>query len=153
MKATGLVIVVAAALSLAGLASASAASHSAQSPTTVSTARTNLGTIVVDSRGRSLYLFEKDKRGHSACSGACAAYWPPLLAHGAPKARGGARQSLLGTIKRSNGTRQVTYAGHPLYRYLLDTKRGETSGEGSVLFGAGWDALTPAGKKIERGGS
>lgn len=152
MKAIGLVIVVAAALSLAGLSNGTAASGSASSPTSISTARTTLGTIVVDGRGRTLYLFEKDSRRHSACAGACAAYWPPLLAHGTPKARGGARQGLLGTIKRSNGARQVTYAGHPLYRFIQDTKRGETTGEGSQLFGAGWDALTPAGKKIERDG-
>jgi predicted lipoprotein with Yx(FWY)xxD motif len=88
--------------------------------------------------GRTLYLFEKDTRSHSACSGACAGYWPPLLAHGKPIAGAGAKQVLLGTIKRANGSRQVTYAWHPLYRYILDTKRGQTSGEGSTLFGAGW---------------
>jgi hypothetical protein len=72
--------------------------------------------------------------------------------HGKPMAAGGARQALLGTIKRSNGSRQVTYAGHPLYTYLLDTRRGQTKREGSTLFGAGWDALTPGGKKIESDG-
>ncbi|HSC51139.1 MAG TPA: hypothetical protein VLD16_12820 [Gaiellaceae bacterium] len=152
MKAIGLVIAVAASLSLAGLGGAVAAGGSTPRAATVSTAQTGLGKIVVDARGRTLYLFEKDTRRHSACSGACAAYWPPLLTHGAPAARGGAMQRLLGTITRANGTRQVTYAGHPLYRYILDSKRGQTTGEGSQLFGAGWDALTPAGKKIERDG-
>jgi predicted lipoprotein with Yx(FWY)xxD motif len=149
MKAIGLIITAAAALSLAGLGSALAAGHSTR-PATVSTARTGLGRIIVDGRGRTLYLFEKDRRGRSACSGTCAVYWPPLLTHGKPRAAGGARQSRLGTIRRPNGSRQVTYAGHPLYRYVQDTRRGQTSGEGSQLFGAGWDALTPAGKKIER---
>jgi predicted lipoprotein with Yx(FWY)xxD motif len=130
-----------------------AASNSASRQATVSVARTNLGKVVADAHGRTLYLFEKDTRGHSACSGACAAYWPPMLTKGKPVAGGGAKQALLGTIKRANGTRQVTYAGHPLYRYILDTKRGQTSGEGSTLFGAGWDALTPGGKKIESDGS
>ena len=153
MKAIGLVIVVAAALSLAALSTALAASDSAPRSATVSTSQTGLGKVIADARGRTLYLFEKDTRRHSACSGACAAYWPPLLTHGTPKARSGAKQGLLGTIKRSNGARQVTYAGHPLYRYVQDTRRGQTSGEGSVLFGAGWDALTPAGKKIESDGS
>jgi predicted lipoprotein with Yx(FWY)xxD motif len=148
MKAIGLIIAVAAALSLAGLGVATAASDSVPRHTTVSTARTGLGRIIVDGRGRTLYLFEKDRRGHSACSGSCAVYWPPLLTHGKPIARGGAKQSLLGTIKRANGSRQVTYAGHPLYRYIQDTRRGQTKGEGSQLFGAGWDALSPAGKKI-----
>jgi predicted lipoprotein with Yx(FWY)xxD motif len=150
MKATGLILIVA-TLSLAGLTSALAASGSR--PATVSTAKTRLGKVIVNGSGRTLYLFEKDKRGMSACSGACASYWPPLITHGKAKALGGARKSLLGTIKRANGARQVTYAGHPLYTYILDTKRGQTKGEGSNLFGAGWDALTPAGKKIESGGS
>ncbi|HYX75886.1 MAG TPA: hypothetical protein VE757_01805, partial [Gaiellaceae bacterium] len=66
----------------------------------VSTAKTGLGTVIVNGRGRTLYLFEKDKRGKSACSGSCAAYWPPLVTHGKPVAAGGAKQSLLGTIKR-----------------------------------------------------
>jgi predicted lipoprotein with Yx(FWY)xxD motif len=152
MKAIGLIIVAVAALSLAGLSVAMAASESAPRQATVSSARTGLGRVIADGRGRTLYLFEKDSRGHSMCSGACAVYWPPLLTHAKPVARGGARHSLLGTIKRANGTRQVTYAGHPLYRFIEDTKPGQTKGEGSVLFGAGWDALTPAGKKIERDG-
>jgi predicted lipoprotein with Yx(FWY)xxD motif len=153
MKALGLILIVAAGLSLAGLGSATARSNSASRGATVATAKTGLGRIIVNGSGRTLYLFEKDRRGMSACSGACAGYWPPLLTHGKPLATGGAKQSLLGTIKRSNGARQVTYAGHPVYTYVLDTKRGQTSGEGSTLFGAGWDALTPSGKKIEADGS
>ena len=151
MRAIGLVLIAAAALSLAGLTTALAASDSTSRTATVSTARTGLGRVIVDGRGLTLYLFEKDKRGRSACSGACAAYWPPLLTRGKPMASNGAKQSLLGTIKRPNGSRQVTYAGHPLYRFVQDTRRGQTTGEGSQLFGAGWDALSPAGKKIEKG--
>ena len=108
-----------------------------------------LGRMIVDSRGRTLYLFEKDKNRHSACFGQCATYWPPLLTHGKPVARVGARQSLLGMTRRANGSRQVTYAGHPLYRFVQDRKPGQTNGEGSQAFGAGWEALSPAGKKIE----
>jgi predicted lipoprotein with Yx(FWY)xxD motif len=111
--------------------------------------RTRLGRIVVDSNGRTLYLFEKDRNRRSACYGLCATYWPPLLTHGKPVARAGANQSLLGTTRRANGSQQVAYAGHPLYRYVQDRKPGQTTGEGSLLFGAGWDALSPAGKKIE----
>jgi predicted lipoprotein with Yx(FWY)xxD motif len=108
-----------------------------------------LGRIIVDGKGRTLYLFEKDKNRRSACSGQCAIYWPPLLTHGKPVARGGARQSLLGMTRRANGSQQVTYAGHPLYRFVQDTKPGQTNGEGSQAFGAGWEVLSPAGKKIE----
>ena len=143
---------VATAVALAVVGAAIAAARPAAGSTTVTTARTGLGVIVVDHSGRSLYLFEKDKHGASACSGACAAYWPPLLTRGTPTAAGGARASLLGVTRRADGTRQVTYAGHPLYRFAGDTRRGQTQGEGSHTFGAGWDALTPAGHKIERDG-
>lgn len=149
MKAISLIITVAAALSLAGWSAAFAAGNSGARPATVSTARTGLGRIIVNGQGRTLYLFEKDRRGHSACSGACASFWPPLLTHGKPIAANGARRALLGTIRRSDGTRQVTYAGHPVYRFELDSKRGQTHGQGLNDFGGGWDALTPAGKKIE----
>jgi predicted lipoprotein with Yx(FWY)xxD motif len=115
----------------------------------VGVANSPLGRIVADKKGRTLYLFEKDKNRRSACSGQCATYWPPLLTHGKPVARGGARQSLLGRTRRANGSQQVTYAGHPLYRFLQDRKPGQTKGEGSQAFGAGWEALSPGGKKIE----
>jgi predicted lipoprotein with Yx(FWY)xxD motif len=150
MKAFSLSVAVAVALSLAAVGAAFAG-HSTSRAATVATARTGLGRIVVDGGGRTLYLFEKDRRGRSACAGACATYWPPLLTHGKPIATGGARQSLLGAIRRADGTRQVTYAGHPLYRFALDTRRGQTKGEGLNDFGAGWDALAPSGKKIEGG--
>jgi predicted lipoprotein with Yx(FWY)xxD motif len=113
---------------------------------------TSLGRILVDSRGRTLYLFEKDKGRRSACYGQCAVYWPPLLSNGKPLAGRGVKRSLLGTTRRTNGTVQVTYAGHPLYRYVGDSKPGETTGEGSLGFGAAWDVLSPAGKQIEAGG-
>ncbi len=119
---------------------------------TISVRRTSLGHVIVDSKGRTLYLFEKDTSRRSACSGQCAQFWPPLLTHGAPAARAGVKQSLLGRIKRANGSQQVTYAGHPLYLYVGDSKPGQTNGEGSQEFGAGWDVLSPSGKKIERDG-
>jgi predicted lipoprotein with Yx(FWY)xxD motif len=112
-------------------------------------ANSPLGRIVVDSEGRTLYLFEKDKNRCSACSEQCTRYWLPLLTQNEPLARAGATQLLLGTTPRANGAQQVTYAGHPLYRFVEDTKPGQTKGEGSQLFGAGWDVLSPAGKEIE----
>jgi predicted lipoprotein with Yx(FWY)xxD motif len=140
---------VTALVAVALVGSAFAAKPTARSAT-VSTARTGLGQIIVDGRGRSLYLFEKDTRGHSACSGTCAAYWPPFLTNGKSTAIKGAKASLLGSIRRSDGSRQVTYAGHPLYFFSGDTKRGQTAGEGLHNFGAGWYVLTPSGKKIDR---
>ena len=115
----------------------------------VGAARTPLGRVVVDGKGRTLYLFEKDTNHRSACYGQCATYWTPLLTNGKPVARAGAKQSLLGTTRRTNGSQQVTYAGHPLYRFIEDRQAGQTRGEGLVEFGAGWDVLSPAGEKIE----
>jgi predicted lipoprotein with Yx(FWY)xxD motif len=116
----------------------------------VSTAKTSLGRILVNSRGRTLYLFEKDRKGKSACAGKCATFWPPLIATGKPRAAGAAKSSLVGTTKRADGRLQVTYNHHPLYTFAKDTKKGQTNGEGVNAFGAGWDVVSPAGAKIEK---
>src|SRR3954467_12443255 len=92
-------------------------------PATVKTRHTSLGTVLVDAKGRTLYLFEKDKAGKSRCSGSCATNWPPALTSGKPKAGGSAVASRLGTTKRSYGGTQVTYAGHPLYTFILDKNK------------------------------
>jgi predicted lipoprotein with Yx(FWY)xxD motif len=137
---------VVAALSLTyGLGIASASSSST---TKVGTASSNLGRILVDRHGRTLYLFARDKRGKSACSGACAAYWPPLIASSKPRAFAGAKQSLLGRTRRSDGRMQVTYRRHPLYRYAGDMGRGQTNGQSLDDFGGEWWVLSPAGNKI-----
>jgi predicted lipoprotein with Yx(FWY)xxD motif len=133
-------------------AAASASVRRATGPTKVGVASSRLGRILVDSKGRTLYLFEKDKHRRSACYGACATYWPPLLTHGKPVVRHGLKQSLLGTTRRANGSQQVTYAGHPLYRFTLDTKPGQTNGEGLQDFGGRWDVVSPAGRKVESNG-
>jgi predicted lipoprotein with Yx(FWY)xxD motif len=150
MKAlrSGIAIVI--ALLLVGVSTAIAASGAAVRATTVATAPSGLGRVLVDSRGQTLYLFEKDARGTSACSGLCTTYWPPLLTKGKPIASKGAHRSQLGSIRRADGTRQVTYAGHPVYLFSGDSKRGQTNGESLTDFGAGWYVLSPAGKKIDR---
>jgi predicted lipoprotein with Yx(FWY)xxD motif len=114
----------------------------------VSTTTTNLGRILTNSSGHTLYLFLADKNGKSACSGQCATAWPPLIASGKPSAGAGSRASLLGTTKRADGRLQVTYNHHPLYTFIKDTKRGQTSGEGVNAFGAVWDAVSPSGAKV-----
>jgi predicted lipoprotein with Yx(FWY)xxD motif len=109
----------------------------------------DLGPILVDSKGFTLYDFHKDKGGKSACYGACAGTWPPLTTSGAPQATSGAEKAQLGTTKRSDGTMQVTYAGHPLYTYAADTKPGDTKGQDIDSFGAEWYALQPSGAEAE----
>lgn len=116
----------------------------------VSSATSGFGHILVDRQGRTLYLFEKDRRDTSSCSGPCAGYWPPVLTTGRPLAATGVRSALLGTTRRADGTRQVTYNHHPLYRFKLDTKAGQTRGQNLHSFGADWYVLSPAGAKIEK---
>jgi predicted lipoprotein with Yx(FWY)xxD motif len=136
---------------IAGFAAIAASKTSG--PATVKTRSTALGTILVDAKGHTLYLFEKDKRGKSACSGACATNWPPLLTSGKPKAAGSARASQLATTRRSDGTTQVTYNGHPLYAFILDKgKVGSTKGEDVTAFGAAWYVVGPNGRKVEKPG-
>ncbi|HYX76974.1 MAG TPA: hypothetical protein VE757_07340 [Gaiellaceae bacterium] len=118
--------------------------------TVVSTAKTSLGRILVNSRGRTLYLFGKDGRNRSACSGQCAKFWPPLLTSGNPRVAGGARASLIGATKRSDGRRQVTYNHHPLYTFVKDTGKGQTHGEGVSAFGGRWYTVSPTGARVLR---
>ena len=115
---------------------------------TVGLANTGLGNILVDSQGRTLYLFKADSGTKSACSGACAAAWPPLLEHGKPTVSNGVNTSLVGTARRSDGTEQVTYNGHLLYLFVKDASAGQTTGQGVTAFGAPWYVLSAAGNQI-----
>jgi predicted lipoprotein with Yx(FWY)xxD motif len=116
----------------------------------VETANTKLGRVLVNSSGRTLYLFGKDRNGKSACAGQCASFWPPLLTSGKPRVTKGARASLIGTTKRSDGRLQVTYNHHPLYTFVKDKKAGQTNGEGVIGFGGTWDAVSAAGAKVTK---
>jgi predicted lipoprotein with Yx(FWY)xxD motif len=108
-----------------------------------------LGMILVDSKGFTLYDFHKDKGTTSACYGACAEGWPPLMTEGAPRAGNGASASMLGTTQRKDGTTQVTYAGHPLYTFAGDQGPGEANGNDVDAFGAQWYALQGSGEEPE----
>ena len=141
---TALAAVVAGVLVTAGLAGAARTSSA-----TVAARSSKFGRILVDSHGHSLYLFHKDMRGKSKCNGACASEWPPLIASGKLHAGVGAKASLLGTMKRKDGRRQVTYKGHPLYKFVADTRAGQTNGEGLNDFGGEWDLISPAGASVE----
>jgi predicted lipoprotein with Yx(FWY)xxD motif len=114
----------------------------------VGVANENLGSILVDSQGRTLYLFRRDSGTKSVCTGACAIDWPPLRATGKPTVGGGVTASIVATSARSDGRPQVTYNGHPLYLFSGDQKPGETKGEGVNAFGGLWYALSSAGNQI-----
>lgn len=109
-----------------------------------------LGTVLAAGPKRlTVYMFEADKGTTSSCSGACAKVWPPVTTSGAPTAVAGAVSADLGTTKRSDGTEQVTYKGHPLYFYDDDKDAGDAYGQGSKAFGASWYVLQPSGQKID----
>ena len=107
------------------------------------------GKALVGRDGRTLYLFQADKNGASACTGACAAAWPPDTVTGAPQAGSGVSQALLGTITRPDGTMQLTYNGHPLYYYPADTAGRTARGQGVKAFGAEWYVVGAGGGKID----
>ncbi len=144
------VVLVAASLTI-GLTAVLAASDSQTGgPTrTVATADSPLGTILVDANGRTVYLFEKDSGPKSTCTGACAQEWHPVTTSGKPTAGDGLAASMVGTTTRSDGTTQVIYNGHPLYRYVGDNSPGDTAGQNLDVFGARWLVVSPAGDKVE----
>lgn len=128
----------------------SAPSESGKAATVATGTAGQLGTILTNGEGRTLYLFEADKSTKSTCSGDCAKAWPPMVTAGAPAAGSGAKKSLLGTTTRSNGDKQATYNGHPLYYYQGDQSSGDVNGQGLNQFGALWYVLDSSGNKITK---
>jgi predicted lipoprotein with Yx(FWY)xxD motif len=142
LTAGALTVAAVAALAVPGAASARSAS--------VKVGPSKLGRILVDSHGKTLYLWAHDKGRKSTCNGACAAAWPPLIAHGKPKAGAGARSALLGSSRRADGRRQVTYKGHPLYYFVGDKRAGDVKGEGLTGFGGRWDPVSATGAAVRK---
>ena len=145
-----------AALAIAGCGGGYGASDSPE-PTergaTIGAANTDLGTVLVDSNSRTLYVFEKDEGTTSVCNGQCASEWPPVRANGKPTVDGGASASLVSTTRRADRTAQVTYNGHPVYRYYGDENPGDTNGQGLTTFGGAWYALSTTGDQVSGTGS
>jgi predicted lipoprotein with Yx(FWY)xxD motif len=116
----------------------------------VSSKHEKVGTILAAGPKKlTVYLFEGDKGAASSCTGACANAWPPVTTNGAPTVAGGAVSGDLGTITREDGTKQVTYKGHPLYFFSKDGDAGDAYGQGVKAFGSSWYVLKPSGSKID----
>src|SRR6478672_8093707 len=135
--------------------SAGSSSQASGSPSSVAAATVTVethsgpvGTYLTDGSGRTLYLFVADTGGKSACSTTCAKYWPPLTTTGSPNAAGTAKAAMLSTITRADGSKQVTYSGHPLYYFAGDAAAGDLKGQGVNGFGAKWWVVSPAGASI-----
>jgi predicted lipoprotein with Yx(FWY)xxD motif len=140
---------------LAAACGTAAGSTTAGTPASGSTTATvieshagSAGSFLTNGSGRSVYLWAADSMNKSACSGACAGAWPPVTATGKVTAADGAKTADLGTITRSDGSKQVTYDGHPLYFFAGDSGPGQTNGQASDSFGAKWWLVAPAGTKI-----
>ena len=125
----------------------------AASAVTLKVASSPLGKILVDQDGKTLYLFEADGMNKSNCNGGCLALWPPVTTNGKATAGSGASAAVIGSTMRSDGSSQVTYAGHPVYWFSGDTKAGDTNGEGLTDFGGAWYAVSPAGTAVVKQGS
>jgi len=137
------------ALGAVGLLAAGAlAGNAKQSSATISLRSTKLGPVLVNSKGHTLYLFMKDKNGKSSCAGACAGFWPPLLAHGKTTVGKGLKASLVSLTKRSDGKMQVRYNKHPLYSFSLDKAAGQTNGQAYSAFGAKWYTVSAKGRAV-----
>jgi predicted lipoprotein with Yx(FWY)xxD motif len=111
---------------------------------------TSLGKVIVDSKGRTLYQFGADTKNRSNCADACAGNWPPAAAPSKPTVAKGLSQRKLKVIKRADGTKQLSYAGHPLYRFIADQKRGDVTGQGIDAFGGLWHVVAASGKAITK---
>ena len=131
--------------------SSSSAGASSSGGTVITTAKSSGGTVLASGSGRAVYLWAKDTGDMSNCNGACAGAWPPVTTTGTATASGGAKASDIGTITRSDGTKQVTYDGHPLYYFSGDSGPGTASGQGSDAFGAKWWLVAPTGSDVTAG--
>jgi len=154
----------AALVALAGCGSGSSASSGTAGPSTSGTTgggmatiamtkNPQLGPILTDSKGNTVYVFAKDSKGMSNCNGSCASVWPPVTTSGKPTAGSGVLASKLGTTKRSDGSTQVTYGGLPLYTYTADSSPGDVTGNGINSFGALWYAVQPNSSNAPAGSS
>jgi predicted lipoprotein with Yx(FWY)xxD motif len=125
--------------------------HAHASSATLQLRKTSVGTILVDARGFTLYAFTRDGRGKDVCAtiGGCLSVWPLVSTGGHAIAGRGIASSLIGSIARKGGARQITYAGHPLYTYSADSGPGQTSYVNVSQFGGRWPALNGVGQEVK----
>jgi predicted lipoprotein with Yx(FWY)xxD motif len=137
--------------STANSSASSQAPASSSAMGVVGTESTGIGTVLVNSQGRTLYVFANDTGTTSTCTGSCAANWPPEPAPASSPSTVPGVSGPLGSTTRNDGSKQLTVAGHPVYTFAGDTAKGQTKGQGIVLNGGLWTAVTPAGKPDMKG--
>ena len=116
----------------------------------ITVTKTSAGRVLVDPRGRTLYVFARDPRGHSTCTGSCATYWPPVPGTDAKRGGSAAVSATLGSIKRADGSSQLTANGYPVYTYVGDHARGQANGQGTNLSGGRWWVVSPSGARVTK---
>jgi predicted lipoprotein with Yx(FWY)xxD motif len=139
---------VAAAASMPALAAPDASRHEAAAKVTLTARSSPYGRMLFDGRGFALYAFTADSHGRSRCTGECARAWPPYRVVGRLTVGKGVDRSLLGTIRRPDGSRQVTYKGRPLYYYVGDRRRGQVLCQDVFEFGGLWLVVRPSGRLV-----
>jgi predicted lipoprotein with Yx(FWY)xxD motif len=139
------------AVTVTGLGAAASLAAAGTGPAKLGLRKTHVGTILVNSRGFTLYAFTRDTRNHDACVQIrhCLSLWPVVATRGRPVAGKGVNPRLIGTITLKGGIRQVTYAGHPLYTYAEDTRPGQTFYVNILQFGGRWPAVNAAGNQVK----
>ena len=153
VAAAGLALLVAACGSSGKSSPATSGTPSSSTPAgsvVIATANGPDGTYLTGADGKALYLWLGDGNGTSRCSGQCATQWPPLITTTPATASDGVQGADLGTITRTDGGKQVTYKGHPLYYFAADSGAGVTTGQGSDSFGARWWLVAPSGAAITK---
>ena len=148
ISVAALLVAIVAGGTVAAVASNTTAAK-AKSPT-LKLRKTSYGKILVDKNGRTLYAFGHDKKNKSRCSGDCATNWPPAGSPKKPTVGAGISKSKLKVIKRGDGSRQLSYNGHPLYRFIADGKPGDTNGENITAFGGTWDVVSKSGAIVTK---
>jgi predicted lipoprotein with Yx(FWY)xxD motif len=142
------VLIAVALATVALLAAAPAAMSGGDAAPTLTVRSSAYGKILFDGRGYVLYAFTRDPKARSACYGECAKAWPVYFRRGVLSAGAGVKRTLLGTTKRRDGRRQVTYAGRPLYYYVGDRKPGQITCQNVAEYGGTWLVVRPSGKLV-----
>ena len=116
----------------------------------IAVATTPAGKVLVDPTGRTIYVFAPDSRGRSTCTGSCETYWPPVPGADAKRSAATAVTATLGSIKRADGSSQLTANGYPAYTYVGDNARGQANGQGTNLSGGLWWVVSPSGARVTK---
>jgi predicted lipoprotein with Yx(FWY)xxD motif len=143
-----LLVALLASVGVAGVAATGSHAVARKKKPALALRSTSLGKVLVDSKGRTLYMFGADTKNKSNCADACADNWPPAQAPSKLTVGPGVSKRKLKVIKRADGSKQLSYAGHPLYRFIADSGPGDVNGQNINAFGGIWNVVAKSGKAV-----